>query len=92
MAGIVENILCRSALTDSSAVHNDDLIRHLRDDAQIVSYDDDRHTQLFLQFHHQLQDLRLNGNIQSCGGLIGDEDRRLGYQRHSDHDTLAHTA
>ena len=42
VAGIVENILCSSALADSSAVHNNDLIGHLRDNAQIVCNDDDR--------------------------------------------------
>ena len=92
MAGIVENILCSSALADSSAVHNNNLIGHLRDNAQIMGNDDDRHAQLLLQFHHQLQDLCLDRNVKCGGGLVRDQDRGLGYQRHSNHDTLAHTA
>ena len=52
---------------------------------------DDRHAQLVLQLHHQLQDLRLNGNIQCGSRLIGDQKLRFTCQRNCDHDTLSHT-
>ena len=41
---------------------------------------------------HQLQDLSLDGNVKSGGGLVRDKKLRLAGHRHSDHNTLAHTA
>ena len=45
-----------------------------------------------LQFLDQRQNLRLGGDIERGGRLIGDEDRRLQNQRHRDHRALALTA
>ena len=92
MRGAVENVVGRASLADSSAVHDDDLVSHLSDDAQIVGNDDDGHVELLLKFLHQLEDLCLDGNVQSGCRFIRDEDVGLGYQRHGDHDTLTHTA
>ena len=47
---------------------------------------------LFLQIVHELQDLRLDRNVQSRGRLVRDEQLRLAGQCHGDHDTLTHTA
>ena len=52
---------------------------------------DDRHAQLVLQFHHQLQNLCLNGNVQCGSRLVGDQKLRFTCQRDRDHDTLSHT-
>ena len=57
-----------------------------------MGYHDNRHSQLLLQFLHQFQYLRLNGNIQSSSRFISDQDIRFTCQRHGDHDTLTHTA
>jgi hypothetical protein len=40
----------------------------------------------------QLQDLRLDGDVQRGGGFVGDQQRRLAGQRHGDHHALAHAA
>ena len=37
----------------------------------------------------QLQDLRLRGDVERGGRLVGDQQRRLEHQRHRDHDALA---
>ena len=39
-----------------------------------------------------MKDLRLDRNIQGCGGLICDQDLRITAHGHGDHHTLAHTA
>ena len=41
---------------------------------------------------HQLQNLGLNGHVQSGGRLVGNQDVRLAGQGHGDHDPLTHTA
>ena len=53
---------------------------------------DNTHVILFLKFFHQLQDLCLNGYIQSGCRLIGDQKLRMTDQTHGDHNPLTHTA
>ena len=48
-----------------------------------------RHAMPFLQFNNQLQDLRLRGDVERGGRLVGDQQRRLERERHRDHDALA---
>ena len=45
-----------------------------------------------LEAGKQLQDLRLDRDIQCGGGLVADEDIRIGGQRDGDDDALAHAA
>ena len=92
MSRTVEDILSGSPFADTAAVHNNDLITHICNDAKVMSYHDDGHTQFFLKTLHQLQDLRLNGYVKRCCRLICDQDIRLACQSHGDHNTLAHTA
>ena len=92
VAGVVEDLVGGAALAHTAAVHHDDLIAHGGDDAQVVGDHDDGHAQLFLQFLHQFQDLRLDGHVQSGGGLVGDEDVGLAGQGHGDHHALPHAA
>ena len=40
----------------------------------------------------QLEDLRLDGDVERGGRLVGDEQLRLAGQRHRDHHALAHAA
>ena len=40
----------------------------------------------------QLEDLRLNGDVERGGRLVGDEDLRMADEGHRDHDALAHPA
>ena len=47
---------------------------------------------LFLKIVHQVQNLRLNGHIQSRSGLVGNEELGFTSQGHGNHHTLAHTA
>ena len=92
MAGMIENIIRRSSFADASAVHDNDLIAHGGNDAKIMSDQNDRHTQLLLKILHQLQNLSLNGYVQSRRRLICDQNVRLAGKCHGDHNTLTHTA
>ena len=40
----------------------------------------------------QVEDLRLDGDVQRSGRLVGDQQLRLAGERHRDHRTLAHPA
>ena len=48
--------------------------------------------EVLLQLPHQLQDLGLDGNVQSCGRLVGDQQVRLADQSDGDTDALLHSA
>ena len=92
MAGIVEYLVRRALLADGAGVEHDDFVAHLGHHAQIVGDHDDGHAQLFLEGFHQLQNLGLDGHVQSGGGFVGDEDIGLAGQGHGDHHALAHAA
>ena len=47
---------------------------------------------LVFQIPQQIQDLCLNGHVQSRSGLVSDDQLGVAGQGHGDHDTLAHTA
>ena len=48
-----------------------------------------RHAELALQALQQLQDLRLDGDVERGGRLVGDQQVGLVGERHGDHDALA---
>ena len=52
----------------------------------------DRHAELVAQAHQQLEDLRLDGDVERRGGLVGDQELRVAGERHRDHDPLAQPA
>src|SRR5438093_13455998 len=39
---------------------------------------------------HQLEDLRLDRDVERRGGLVGEDQRRIARERHGDHHSLAH--
>ncbi|QNQ99423.1 hypothetical protein BGI51_18175 [Pseudomonas oryzihabitans] len=45
-----------------------------------------------LQIAQQVQDLRLDGDVQRRGGFVGDDEVRFAEQRHGDHHPLAQSA
>jgi len=77
---------------DLTAIDDDDLIRDIGDDAEIMGDDQDRHVELLLQLLEELQDLRLDGDIERGGRLVGDEQRRPADERHGDHGALTQAA
>ena len=92
MLGIVEDLVSSALLADGAGVHNDDLVTHLGHNAQVMGDHDNCHAQFLLQLLHELQDLGLDGHVQSGGGLIGNQNIGLAGQGHGDHNSLAHAA
>src|SRR5437867_8816165 len=77
---------------DLRAVHHDDPLRGLRDHAHVVCDQQDRHPQLRLQLVQELEDLRLDGDVERGRRLVGDQELGVARQRHRDHDALPHAA
>ena len=90
--GIVEDLPHRALLDDPSCIHDHHVVGHLGHHAQIVGDEQDGAVDLGLQITEEIQDLRLNGHVQSRGGLVCDDEAGVAGQSHGDHDALAHTA
>src|SRR5262249_49991828 len=58
----------------------------------VVRDQHDGYAELGLQLVEQFENLRLDGDVEGGGGLVGDEEVRIARQRHRDHHALAHTA
>ena len=87
----VKNLLDVAFFDFFPPVHDDHPVRDLGNDAHVVCDENDRHAHFLLQQPHQLEDLRLNGDVERRRGLVGDEQLRLARQRHGDHHALAHS-
>ena len=92
MTGSVEDVVRSSSLADTAAVHDNNLVAHGRDDTEVVRNKNDRHAELLLQIFHQLENLRLNCNVERGCRFVRNQDIRLAGKRHRDHDTLPHAA
>lgn len=62
---------------DFSHIHHCDVITHLADDAEVMCNYDYCHLILILEFPHEVQDLRLYGDVQGGCGFICNEERRV---------------
>jgi hypothetical protein len=76
-------------LHDAAELHHHHAVGDLGDDAEIMG--DEQHAGLLaaLHFPHQFQDLRLRGDVERRGRLIGNQKRGIEHQRGRDHDALA---
>ena len=79
-------------LDDLAGVHDGHPVAHLGDHAQVVGDQDDRRPGLVAELAHQVEDLGLDGDVESRRGFVGDEQVRLAGERHGDHHPLGHAA
>jgi hypothetical protein len=61
-------------LDDSAEVHDHHTVRDVVDDPQIVTDEEVRQPELLSERHEQVQDLRLNGNVERRDWLVADQD------------------
>ena len=87
-----ENVTHGAALDDATRVHDDDVVAHLRNDAEVVRDQQDRHPHPLAQLHQQLEDLRLDRHVERGRRLVGDDQLRVACERHRDHHALPHAA
>ena len=83
----VERLPVRN-LDHLTQVHNGNAIGDVLHDGQIVGDKEIRRTELVLKFLEQVQNLGLNGNIQSGDWLVADDQLGLQSERAGNTDTL----
>ena len=82
----------RALLGDPARVHDHHLVARLGDHRQVVGDQDQRQPEVAPQLLEQLQDLRLDHDVEGGRRLVADDDRRVAGERHRDHRPLAHPA
>ena len=85
----VEHLVDRAGLHDLPVGHHAHPIGHLAHDREVMGDQQHRHAETLLQLLEQLQDLRLDGDVERGGRLVGDQQVRLVGERHRDHHPLA---
>ena len=77
---------------DLARVHHRHAVGHLRHDAEVVRDEQERHAALALQLRQQLEDLRLDGDVECGGRLVGDQHFGIHRERARDHHALAQSS
>ena len=80
------------ALDDAAGVHHHNIVGELGDDTEIVGDEDDRGAGFLTQRAHEVEYLRLDGDVERGCGFIGDQEPRLASERHRNHHPLPHAA
>ena len=88
----MENVVGVAFLDEPRRIHHDDAVGVARDHAEVMRDDDQRDIQLAGQILHQLEDLRLDGDIERGGRLVGDDELGIAGEADRDHHPLAHAA
>jgi hypothetical protein len=73
---------------DAPGVHHRYAIRDGGDDSQIMRDEEQAEIHFAAQSIQQFEDLFLNGDVESGGGLVGNEELRSCGEGHGDHGTL----
>ena len=90
--GVGQDLLGRSLLDQSPGVENPDLLAHPPDHAQVVADEEDAGAELEPKGRDDVEDLGFDGRVEARRRLVEDEKRRVGRQRHRNHDPLLHPA
>src|SRR3954447_25773982 len=76
-------------LDDLAEIHHGNAVRHVLDDREIVADEEQRETELALQILQQVDDLRLDRDVERRDRLVADDQFGFGGERPGDADTLA---
>ena len=88
----VEDPLLGTLLHRSAGVHDHHRLRDVGDHPEIVRDQDHADVELRLHAVDQLEDLRLDGDVERRRRLVRDQDVGVVDERHGDHRALAHAA
>ncbi len=73
-------------LDHATEVHDGDPVRQMADDAQVVADEKASQIERLAQIHQQVEDLRLDRDVERSDGLVADDQPRLDRQRPRDAD------
>ena len=88
----LEQHACRCALDDAPRIHHRHLVGASSDDGEIVRDQHHGHAARPALARQQLEDLRLDSDIERRRRLVGNEQARRAGKRDGDCDALAHAA
>lgn len=88
MAGMMENFRSRSLFDNPPCVHYNHIVRHFRDNAEVVRDEQNRTVDSLFQVVEQFKNLRLYGNVQRGGRFVGNNQTGFAGKRHGYHDAL----
>ena len=89
MRGAGEDVGDGAAFDDSSGIHDGDAVADAADHGEVVRDEEHGQREALAQFGEQRENLRLHGDIERGGGLVGDEQGGAVDDGHGDHDALA---
>ena len=76
-------------LDDLAEVHDRHAVAHVAHDRQVVGDEDERQPEVALEVAQQVEDLRLDRDVERGDRLVGDDQLRLERERAGDADALA---
>jgi len=88
MSGRLKHLFTRPFLEDLAEIHNRDRVREVASDGQIVSYEQVTEATPTLGFCKEVDDLRLDREVQGRNRLVAHYQRRIQSQRPCDTDPL----
>ena len=88
----IENPVNGTALHHFAVIEHHHVVGHVGHHAQVMRDHEHGHVETRLQVPDQLENLGLDGDVESGGGLVRDQERRAADQRHGDHGALPHAA
>ena len=92
MARVAEHRLDVPLLHDPAAVHHGNAVGGFGDQAEVVGDQDHGGAGAPARRGEHLHHLRLDGDVERSGRLVGDQQRRVVGDRHGDHRPLPHPA
>ena len=87
-----EERIDRRVLDHRAGIEDDDAVGEAGEEGEVVGDPDDRHAEALAERLHEVDDLRLDGDVEGGGRLVGDEELRVAGEAHGDHHPLAHAA
>ena len=87
--GIIEDFVLRPELHHATEIHNADLIGNIFYDRQIVRNEQISESPFLLQFFKQVDNLRLNGNVERRNGFVANNEFGVYRKGARNADTLA---
>ena len=88
VARVAEDLADRPLLHQLARIHDPDAVADAHHGAEIVADEDDGGIVLLAQAAHEIEHRRLHRDVEARGGLVHEEQRGLGHQRHGDDDPL----
>ena len=92
MPGAREELTHRRALHDLARVHDENAVRGLRHDAEVVGDEKNGERELVPELEKKVEHLRLHGDVERRRRLVGDEKARAAGEGEGEERALAHPA